>query len=206
MLLWSGSRCVRSSSCVLLRRPGTLGSHFRQEHGWHRPCCVSARLSGGTDEQPPKVRRRLTRVTLGALASSVVPAILDADDNTSSTVAHTTIHHLVPASFSTRCSTSAVLFLAHSGSTSDLPPCPRPVRFRKCLLADADFFEYVDSESLEMVRVHHDYVVLRAVLEEGPSDFGVANFLDEAVSCGIRWGPLVIQSRLGASSALRCQS
>ena len=60
------------------------------------------------------------------------------------------------------------------------------MRFQKGPLADAEFYEYVDSETLEMVRVHHDNFVLRAVLEEGPSGFGVAKFLDEAVSCGIR--------------------
>ena len=60
------------------------------------------------------------------------------------------------------------------------------MRFQKGPLADGEFYEYVDSETLEMVRVHHDNFVLRAVLEEGPSGFGVANFLDEAVSCGIR--------------------
>ena len=54
------------------------------------------------------------------------------------------------------------------------------------LLADVDFYEYIDSETLEMVRVQHDNFVLRAELEEGPSGFGVAKFLDEAVSCGIR--------------------
>ena len=66
------------------------------------------------------------------------------------------------------------------------------MRFQKGPLADGEFYEYVDSETFEMVRVHHDNFVLRAVLEEGPSGFGVAKFLDEAVSCGIRVSPLVI--------------
>ena len=53
-----------------------------------------------------------------------------------------------------------------------------------------------------MVRVHHDNFVLRAVLEEGPSGFRVAKFLDEAVSCGIRGALLVIQPS-GLNSVLR---
>ena len=60
------------------------------------------------------------------------------------------------------------------------------MRFQKGPLADADFYEYVDSETLEMVRVQHDNFVFRAELDEEPSGFGVAKFLDEAVSCGIR--------------------
>ena len=157
--------------------------------------------SGGADEKPPNVRRRLTRVTLTASAISVASSIFDVDDDTPSTVAHKTIYHSVLASYNTsHRSTSAVSHLVHSAPTSDSPPCPRPMRFQKGPLADADFYEYVDSETLEMVRVHHDNFVLRAELEEGPSGFGVANFLDEAVSCGIRW------PQLGASFALRCQS
>ena len=149
--------------------------------------------SGGTDEQPPKVRRRLTRVTSTASAISVASSVLDVDDDTPSTVTHKTIYHSVLASYSTsHRSTSAGLHVAHSAPTSDSPPCPRPMRFQKGPLADGEFYEYVDSETLEMVRVHHDNFVLRAVLEEGPSGFGVAKFLDEAVSCGIRVSPLVI--------------
>ena len=64
------------------------------------------------------------------------------------------------------------------------------MRFQKGPLADAEFYEYLDPETLEMVRVHHDNFVLRAVLQEGPSGFRVAKFLDEVVSCGIRGAPL----------------
>ena len=95
--------------------------------------------SGGTDEQPPKVRRRLTRVTSTASAISVASSVFDVDDNTPSTVAQKTIYHSVLASYSTsHRSTSAVSHLAHSAATSDLPPCPRPMRFQKGPLADAD--------------------------------------------------------------------
>ena len=142
--------------------------------------------SGGTDEQPLKVRRRLTRVTSTASAISVASSLFDVDDNTQSTVAHKTTYHSVFASYSTsHRSPSAVSHFAHSAATSDLPPCPRPMRFQKGPPADAEFYEYVDSETLEMVRVHHDNFVLRAEMEEGPSGFGVAKFLDEEVSCGI---------------------
>ena len=79
------------------------------------------------------------------------------------------------------------------------------MRFQEGPLADADFYEYVDSETLEMVRVHHDNIVFRAELEEGPSGFDVANFLDEAISCGIRVSPLVIQpSGLDSVRRLLC--
>ena len=50
--------------------------------------------SGGTDEQPPKVRRRLTRVTSTASAISVASSVFDVDDNTPSTAAHKTIYPL----------------------------------------------------------------------------------------------------------------
>ena len=111
MLLWPGNRGFRNSSCVLLRQSGTLGSQFstgaRLAPSMLRIC--KAPQSGGTDEQPPKVRRRLTRVTSTASAISVASSVFDEDDNTPSTVAHKTIYHSVLASYSTsHRSTSAV--------------------------------------------------------------------------------------------------
>ena len=150
--------------------------------------------SGGTNEKSPKVRRRLTRVTSTSSAISVASSIFDVDDNTPSTVAHKTIHHSVLASHSTSHRST----LAHSAPISDLPPCPRPMKFQN----GTDFFEYVDSKTLQFVRVHHDNFVLRAELEEGPSGFGVAKLLDEAVSSGISERPLVIQPS-GLNSVLR---
>ena len=73
--------------------------------------------SGGTDEQPLKVRRRLTRVTSTASAISVASSVLDEDDDTPSTVTHKTIYHSVLESYSTsHRSTSAGLHVAHSAS------------------------------------------------------------------------------------------
>ena len=140
-----------------------------------------ASQSGGTDEQPPKVRRRLTRVTSTASAISVASSVFDVDDNTPSTVAHKTIYHSVVVSYSTsHRSTSAVPHLARSATTSDLPPCPRPMRFQKGPLADMltrrlwrwCAFITIISSSEQCSKI-------------GPSGFGVAKFLDEAVSCGI---------------------
>ena len=61
-------------------------------------------------------------------------------------------------------------------------------------MADADFYEYFDSETLGMVRVHRDNFVLRAGLEKGPLVLvSRIFFLDEAITCGTRGSPLAIQ-------------